>query len=590
MAKQSICKRTRSKSKQTSLLDFEVPKKQRRASGTRTIASKNGRTHPSSNDGDSSCDAAADTSTKRRVTQSGGRPSVAATDTKELSIQLKLTSGKRRRSSGAAAAKPSTALSQNDVSRDENISAPAADSVDANDVVAATKRRKKRDTVFFDVTVAPRPIASTSARSRPIAEKDAAKEDPDESSMDRLGADTSTAQMKQSAITPSPDALARKEAAEKNAVASDPFGGTSMLGKADSGESSTSTSPSADLFGDAEKEGTDGNVNSAGLDSITEPSDNMWRQQKTQHSDQQTTIATPAFHHPWKPPYQAAVSPDGTLRRGSSSVPEGVIDIDTMPHTCCLHSNSSHAGYSWITSKRRCGCFMDSNHNSSESMTESYLGSYGVDRYREVGSSGIVGTNVNENDWKVERWWLDQTRKELEATAAASDTSSKRLLQNRGDVTRLETKKEPAEKSDNEEQDDGRTLSPTSALSDTSTSDEASAIPLSTAQPDWSRLLPSTIEKHLDYMSRQPHITVEMRRILMDWLSEVADEYKLCTETLWLSVTLVDRCLACSYSKDCIDGWPANSRKKSGNKAISSECIVGPEMVTEKEKIQLLGW
>lgn len=45
-------------------------------------------------------------------------------------------------------------------------------------------------------------------------------------------------------------------------------------------------------------------------------------------------------------------------------------------------------------------------------------------------------------------------------------------------------------------------------------------------------------------MKKQPDITDDMRRILVDWLVEVADEYKLHTETLYLAVNYIDRFLS----------------------------------------------
>ena len=38
-------------------------------------------------------------------------------------------------------------------------------------------------------------------------------------------------------------------------------------------------------------------------------------------------------------------------------------------------------------------------------------------------------------------------------------------------------------------------------------------------------------------------LRVEMRQILMVWQLEVAEEYKLSTETFWMSAALVDRSL-----------------------------------------------
>ena len=41
----------------------------------------------------------------------------------------------------------------------------------------------------------------------------------------------------------------------------------------------------------------------------------------------------------------------------------------------------------------------------------------------------------------------------------------------------------------------------------------------------------------------QSDVNSAMRGILVDWLVEVADEYKLSSETLFLTVAYVDRCL-----------------------------------------------
>lgn len=41
----------------------------------------------------------------------------------------------------------------------------------------------------------------------------------------------------------------------------------------------------------------------------------------------------------------------------------------------------------------------------------------------------------------------------------------------------------------------------------------------------------------------QRDINATMRGILVDWLVEVAEEYKLVPDTLFLSVAYIDRCL-----------------------------------------------
>lgn len=47
-----------------------------------------------------------------------------------------------------------------------------------------------------------------------------------------------------------------------------------------------------------------------------------------------------------------------------------------------------------------------------------------------------------------------------------------------------------------------------------------------------------------DYMARQTDINHNMRAILVDWLVEVGEEYKLHRETLCLAVNYIDRFLS----------------------------------------------
>lgn len=45
-------------------------------------------------------------------------------------------------------------------------------------------------------------------------------------------------------------------------------------------------------------------------------------------------------------------------------------------------------------------------------------------------------------------------------------------------------------------------------------------------------------------MSKQSDISYSMRAILVDWLVEVVEEYRLKTETLYLAVSYIDRFLS----------------------------------------------
>lgn len=53
------------------------------------------------------------------------------------------------------------------------------------------------------------------------------------------------------------------------------------------------------------------------------------------------------------------------------------------------------------------------------------------------------------------------------------------------------------------------------------------------------RLRPS-----VDYIATQSNITADMRGILVDWLVEVGEEYRLSSETLYLAINYVDRYLS----------------------------------------------
>jgi cyclin A len=53
------------------------------------------------------------------------------------------------------------------------------------------------------------------------------------------------------------------------------------------------------------------------------------------------------------------------------------------------------------------------------------------------------------------------------------------------------------------------------------------------------------------YMDSQPEINPHMRAILVDWLVEVAEEYKLASETLYLTINYIDRYLGLKQVPRC---------------------------------------
>ena len=75
-----------------------------------------------------------------------------------------------------------------------------------------------------------------------------------------------------------------------------------------------------------------------------------------------------------------------------------------------------------------------------------------------------------------------------------------------------------------------------------------------------------------DYMDRQPDLNSKMRNILVDWIVELAEEYKLSESTFHLALTLVDKSLACTPSDE------------HGDADGSTGFIVARDM------LQCLGW
>ena len=534
------------------------------------------------------------------------------------------------------------------------------------------KKKKKRDTVCYDVVKANECPPSKPVRNRCKMMIGSSEQPPrtsakevESTKMVQQGEGGSPKEIdgalhsknieeKQKAITPSPDPLARKEAQEKNHAANS----NSNNNLADN---DTDTHTSAN---DSEEENDNTNLNLRSSTPNKRSTGNMVAEKKegepkkkkakkvnhrsitmdhlgdvqleppSQQQPQQVQLMSMsqrmmqdvdvAYHQPWKKPYQAA----GTFTTNNATtstvakVPPGVLDIDMLPHHCCPYSSQSHAGYSWITSKRRCGCMLDTDHCSSESLTESYLGVYGVERYgagllveqqqqqQAGGGSSAKGLDTKglKGDWRTEERWLDGVREERETlmkndSSAQADNSNNKQgsaknqeevvgcldekfenVTNLADIFKQSCKK----KSPEEEQDDNndndndktssRTPSPTSSLSDISS---ASQLRLQS--------LPTSISTHIDYISRQPQITVEMRGILIDWLVEVAEEYKLSTETFMTAVTLVDRSLACSYGEVDELGVSTSSSGKKGRKDKGGG-IVGGDMVVQKDRLQLVGW
>jgi hypothetical protein len=80
----------------------------------------------------------------------------------------------------------------------------------------------------------------------------------------------------------------------------------------------------------------------------------------------------------------------------------------------------------------------------------------------------------------------------------------------------------------------------------------------------------------LEFVDRQPYLSVKMRAILMDWLVELSEEYNFSPKTLQLAVILVDKCLAC--------GPPSGMLSFDVESSSASFFVVG------REFLQCVGW
>ena len=74
-------------------------------------------------------------------------------------------------------------------------------------------------------------------------------------------------------------------------------------------------------------------------------------------------------------------------------------------------------------------------------------------------------------------------------------------------------------------------------------------------------------------------LRVEMRQILMVWQLEVVEEYKLSTETFWMSAALVDRSLEGRGKKKT--GKPLAGRGHQG----WDKSGAGGKMIVQKDKL-----
>ena len=82
-----------------------------------------------------------------------------------------------------------------------------------------------------------------------------------------------------------------------------------------------------------------------------------------------------------------------------------------------------------------------------------------------------------------------------------------------------------------------------------------------------------------DYMERQPDLSPEMRKILIDWLIELTEEYNITSKTLHTAISLVDRSLASVM--DVFDDYSSEGSE-------SDSLLRG--FLIPRESLQCVGW
>lgn len=87
-------------------------------------------------------------------------------------------------------------------------------------------------------------------------------------------------------------------------------------------------------------------------------------------------------------------------------------------------------------------------------------------------------------------------------------------------------------------------------------------------------------------LENQPHLTEKMRGVLVDWLIELSEEYKLSARTLHLTVVLLNRSLEGSDH-----GIVDNDENKGDDESSSTmSATKGRRLVVDRDMFQCLGW
>ena len=189
-----------------------------------------------------------------------------------------------------------------------------------------------------------------------------------------------------------------------------------------------------------------------------------------------------------------------------------------------------------IYSRRNRSLVTDEDHNSISSLTNSYVHSYGQEFYQLLRSRETGGTVAASQSS------ADDSPTSLTSPVSSTMTPNRRVVY---------VPHRPIL---------GRDDSVSTNSSRTST------LPLS------------------DCIPNQPHLTPKMRAILIDWLIELSEEYKLSESTIFCAAALVNASLECGSAPEDLDEEALTQSPSSISSSAQRKLVVGREM------LQCLGW
>lgn len=268
---------------------------------------------------------------------------------------------------------------------------------------------------------------------------------------------------------------------------------------------------------------------------------------------------------------QGSNNPYGTSSSGQknlSTLKQDEIHIEPM--STCWYASSKYSSSLSHSHQVRCICVHDHDHNHPESLSDSYLSSYGQDYFRSLQidendqfgpynesnlspcfsassfmsfsyAHGVGSCSFNSHSCShLENSSLNSPSN---STSLSSSFMMSAMMHNVKDEVyqrQLFKKKFFDSTIDNDDVKNKRVCSsyfPDDGERNHQHQDEEKSY--------------EKINAYMNYLPRKTFLSSDMRSVLMDWLIELAEEYNLQQMTLHLAVVLVDRCLArCTFVAD----------------------------------------